>query len=143
MEIYSFFLSLFRSLPACLPHHLIRLTTACSFLSVSEPFSILRRESFISLECYCLSCMLENLSGNKSRTLLFSNFFLPARSAAYLSDKSLPAAYLFSPHSIKKCNNNPSSLLEYCILVSSHPPNSSYPLCSPLLCYLRKEPCDS
>lgn len=35
--------------------------------------------------------------------------------------------YLFSPHSIKKCNNDPSSLLEYCILVSSHPPNSHIP----------------
>lgn len=40
---------------------------------------------------------------------------------------SPPAAYLFSPHSIKKCNNDPSSLLEYCILVSSHPPNFHIP----------------
>lgn len=116
MEIYSFSLSLFCSLLACLPHHLIRLTTVCSFLSVSEPFSILRRESFISLECYCLSCMLENLSGNKSQTLLFFliSFFLHNLLLIFPINlfHSPPAAYLFSPHSIKKCNNDPSSLLE-------------------------------
>lgn len=34
------------SLPVQLPHHLITLTTASSFLKVSEPFCILLRESF-------------------------------------------------------------------------------------------------
>lgn len=63
MEIYSF--------SAHLPHRLIRLTMAGSFLSVSEPFCTLRRKSFISLQRYCLSCMLEDPSGNKSGIFFF------------------------------------------------------------------------
>ncbi len=140
MEIYSFSLPL--SLPD-LPHRLIRLTTTSSFLCVSEPFCILRRKSFISLECYCLSRMLEDHSGNKS-ALFFPSLFPSLHPTCHFQTPHWHIYFhcnTFCHHAVQKVQQQAfffAWMLHFCFV-----PPPLNPLCSPLLCCQSKDHSDS
>lgn len=82
MEIYSF-------LSVCPPPPPFNQTyyrQLIPFSSVSELFCILPRKSFISLKCYCLSCMSEDHSGNR---FLFFFFLFSSPDLLFISSINL------------------------------------------------------